>query len=318
MKFRIDTSQNILSQFSAQLASPIVANRLSINGALGKGWMKRFPFPDGLELYHLVSELNHGVEMQAKNPIDSEYLLLNINLANTVQRKKVNNQPLDFQRFLPTGILFYTPQTEVRSSHQAGEKLEVALVQIPRQLFQHYQMEVAQIFDPNAQALLYEDLDQQSENLLRKALQTETIIEAHSYALGFLARMMEKLRRRSLEQNVEKIHPDDLKGLFLAAATLRNPLAAKVPNLDELARMAGMGKTKFKQSFKQVFGQAPGQYHLSLKMEYARQILQSGQKTPTEIAYELGYSHPSKFTQAYKKQFGQVPSASTDLSDSQG
>jgi len=94
----------------------------------------------------------------------------------------------------------------------------------------------------------------------------------------------------------------------MAAAHLRNPLASTVPSLAELAETARMGITKFKTTFKQVFGTPPIQYHRKIKLEYARQELTTQRKTATELSYELGYSHPSKFTTAYKKQFGVVPS----------
>ena len=72
-----------------------------------------------------------------------------------------------------------------------------------------------------------------------------------------------------------------------------------------------MGATKFKSSFKQVFGCAPMQYRNKIRLEYARDEINSHGRSPTEISYLLGYSHPSNFTAAYKKYFGEVPSANT-------
>jgi AraC-like DNA-binding protein len=44
-------------------------------------------------------------------------------------------------------------------------------------------------------------------------------------------------------------------------------------------------------------------------MEYARNELKMGYKSPVELSHELEYSHPSNFTAAYKKYFKIVPSA---------
>ena len=70
-----------------------------------------------------------------------------------------------------------------------------------------------------------------------------------------------------------------------------------------------MGTTKFKVLFKQLFGNAPRQYRNKIRMEYAREELVARRKTPTEMSHELGYSHPSNFTIAYKKYFDKLPSA---------
>jgi len=50
------------------------------------------------------------------------------------------------------------------------------------------------------------------------------------------------------------------------------------------------------------------QYHHKIRMEYAKSSIVQKHKTSSEIAYELGYAHPSKFTRAFKNYFGEVPS----------
>ena len=51
------------------------------------------------------------------------------------------------------------------------------------------------------------------------------------------------------------------------------------------------------------------QFHFNIKMEYARNELKQGRKTPVELSHELEYSHPSNFTSAYKNYFNVVPSS---------
>lgn len=70
-----------------------------------------------------------------------------------------------------------------------------------------------------------------------------------------------------------------------------------------------MGVTKFKESFKLVFGLAPLQYRNRIRMEYAREELMHQRKTASELSYELGYAHPSNFTATFKQYFGKLPSA---------
>jgi AraC-like DNA-binding protein len=119
----------------------------------------------------------------------------------------------------------------------------------------------------------------------------------------------EKLRNHSKLNTRKGIHSEDVGNLFVAAAHLRNPLSASTPDLKELAGIAKMSLTKFKTSFRHVFGSAPIAYRHRIRMQYAREQLMTGTKAPTELSYELGYAHPSNFTAAYKKHFSKLPSA---------
>lgn len=126
--------------------------------------------------------------------------------------------------------------------------------------------------------------------------------------LDFLQQFFYKLKSHKKGLSPGKLHPEDLKNLFKISTLLRDPLNNEIPSVAELAKMARMGQSKFKNSFKQVFGLPPIEYHHRVRMEFAAAEIQNNAKTPSEVSYMLGYSHPSNFTKAYKKYFGHLPS----------
>ncbi len=309
MQCTIDVSQNILQQFAHQLQLPVLNHQAQMDAPLGTGLIKAIELPGALELYHFTCTLRQPFSMHSFNPEGSPWLLININLSQVAVQKTVNNQQVNIQKYLPTGMLLYTPQTEVFSSSPVGVPLQIALVRFQRSLLHTYHNQQLQALNQASHALIYEDLDYASETALSKALDSfDHKMAAHAHLLAFLALFVDKLKLRETEAEYEKLHPDDLKGLFVSAAALRNPFAEALPTVKQLATMAGMGSTKYKSCFKQVFGVPPMQYHQKIKMEYARNQLAAKKQTPSELSYALGYSHPSKFTLAYKKQFGQLPS----------
>ncbi|MEM8908312.1 MAG: AraC family transcriptional regulator [Bacteroidota bacterium] len=311
MNLQLDIRKNILQQFAQQLQLPIEGNRLAAHTPSLQGEIGFHVYPNGLEFYHFTFQLHQTFYLTAKNPIDSEWLLLNINLSKNQIEKRVNDQTLTFQKYLPTGILFYTPQTIVSSVSPPGQHFEIVLLRLPKSFFQHYFDQEIPLLTQTDRAILYEDLDYQSEGFLNMAIAqlAQNPLQTHAQLLSFLASCVEKLRQRQRAPQYEHLHPQDLKGLFLAAAHLRNPLIDQTPSIKMLATVAGMGSSKFKATFKQVFGSPPIQYHQKIKMDYAFQQLRTDRKSPSELSYELGYSHPSKFTLAFKKQFGILPSA---------
>ena len=302
----------MLEQFATQLAVEIQEELLSLQRSLGKGQIERSRFPGEVELLHFTFQFNVPQGINSHNPPDTDWVLLNINLSTEAIEKTVNEEVLRIQRYLPSGILFYPPDTTVSSVSLPETPYEIALIRVNKSFLRENMEDGLDLVNALAGTVCYEDLDTSMEAKLRAALGAKNKLRAHAEVLSFLALFFEKLSLRNSDEPVNtQLHPDDLKKLFLAAAHLRNPLVEDLPSLSELASIAGMGMTKFKTSFKQVFGFPPFRYHQKIRMEYAKTALQKGQKSATELSYELGYSHPSKFTLAFKKHFGELPSATT-------
>ena len=308
MQAEIDISQNLLGQFQQQLQLDSSGGKTTLEAPWGKGTIKHLCLIDQLELYHFNFTLNLDFKLHSFNPRNSPWLLLNVNLSQSLVEKTVNSQSVQFHKFLPAGILYYQPGTEVYSSSPANVPFSILLIRFHESLLSQYGLTKP---DSPISSLIYEDLDHKSESLLSKILQSwqHQLMDAHAHTLLFLSIFFQKIKNRT-DGPKELLHPDDIEGLFKASVPLRNPLAQQLPSVENLSKIAGMGTTKFKNTFKQVFGTPPIQYHQKIKMDYARDELLTKRKTPSQLSYELGYSHPSKFTLAYKKQFGEVPSES--------
>lgn len=79
------------------------------------------------------------------------------------------------------------------------------------------------------------------------------------------------------------------------------------PNLSELARKAGLNEYKLKRGFREVFGMSVFGYLATHRLMHARQMLLDTDKTAAEIAFEMGFSSPQHFNNAFKKHFGIPP-----------
>lgn len=79
------------------------------------------------------------------------------------------------------------------------------------------------------------------------------------------------------------------------------------PSLAEVAKAVALNEYKLKKGFKQLFQQTVYGYLTQLRLERAYLLLQEGELTASEIAYQLGYSSPQHFHTAFKKKFGAPP-----------
>ncbi len=82
---------------------------------------------------------------------------------------------------------------------------------------------------------------------------------------------------------------------------------AEPPSLQELADTVGISLKKLKAGFKEIYGDTVFGFLLDYKLEYARQLLDSGSYNVNEVGLRIGYSTSSHFIAAFKKKFGTTP-----------
>lgn len=77
--------------------------------------------------------------------------------------------------------------------------------------------------------------------------------------------------------------------------------------LEEMAFLCNMSLSTFKRKFSDVFGMPPQKWFINKRLQYAYELLQKNDKTPSELYLELGYNNLSSFSTAFSKQFGISP-----------
>jgi len=99
---------------------------------------------------------------------------------------------------------------------------------------------------------------------------------------------------------------DLLRRLDRARAYLHDH-GSRIVRLDELALVAGMSQFHLTRTFRAVYGLPPGAYHRSLRVSRAATELSRGSVTISEAAQRFGFSDPSTFTRAFKREHGLTP-----------
>ncbi len=79
--------------------------------------------------------------------------------------------------------------------------------------------------------------------------------------------------------------------------------------IEELAHRYLINPTTLKTVFKQVYGNSLAAHMKEHRMEKAASLLRETELSVAEIAGQVGYESQSKFTAAFKEQFGQLPTA---------
>ncbi|MCP4119329.1 MAG: helix-turn-helix transcriptional regulator [Desulfobacteraceae bacterium] len=109
-----------------------------------------------------------------------------------------------------------------------------------------------------------------------------------------------------ISANITGLRLDDLERIRKAEHLLNNSLE-NPPSLMDLAMQVGLNKNKLNQGFRQQFGTSVFDHLRILRLERARKLLKSKEKSVTEVAFNVGYKHHGNFTRAFKKHFGTNP-----------
>lgn len=78
--------------------------------------------------------------------------------------------------------------------------------------------------------------------------------------------------------------------------------------MDQLCHVSSLSKFHLYDSFKKAFGKTPHQYINRLKLAKAKELVQYGGLSVSEISDLLGFSDQSVFSKVFKKAYGHPPS----------
>ncbi|WKL52064.1 DJ-1/PfpI family protein [Pseudomonas kielensis] len=79
--------------------------------------------------------------------------------------------------------------------------------------------------------------------------------------------------------------------------------------IDDVARQFGFGVRNFKRRFKEATGSTPIAYLQTLRLEKAKQLLESTRMTLDSITYAVGYADGNSFRRLFQQRVGLLPAA---------
>jgi AraC-like DNA-binding protein len=78
-------------------------------------------------------------------------------------------------------------------------------------------------------------------------------------------------------------------------------------SLEEYARLCGRSLSTFKNDFSDLFKTSPGKWLIEKRLEYGKFLLETTDKSISEIAFESGFKNQSHFTRSFKESYDNSP-----------
>ena len=173
---------------------------------------------------------------------------------------------------------------------------------------------LAEFFDsPNTYLILDETnvlYETMCDDMMRLAHESvdENIDEIVQITYEVLFNFIKKLNTEIISENHFKLNDTDRKNIQRAEQFLNDNLFGDFPGIEQIALKVGISPTKLKSDFKSMHNTSLYQYFSAQQMQVAHELLLQKRYTIKEIAGLLGYENASKFSSAFKKISGVVPS----------
>lgn len=139
----------------------------------------------------------------------------------------------------------------------------------------------------------------------------EAILCYHRFSFSFgafKALLYGLLTRIAMQHQMEALYSREY---FPIAPAIRHLLTNPCGDTDvaALAEMCHVSESCFRNLFKQYSGKTPSKYCLDNRMFRARQLLESGLYSVTEVAAMVGYRDAGYFSKVFKRENGVLPGA---------
>ncbi|MEL6134845.1 MAG: DNA-binding response regulator, partial [Bacteroidota bacterium] len=130
-----------------------------------------------------------------------------------------------------------------------------------------------------------------------------------------LTELQQRLRDQYAEKGKEMTSNDDPR-VAIKDKLLLQVYDFVIDNLDDtdldmprLCRAIGMSRSQIFRKVKALTGQPPSSFIRSVRLQKAKQLLQSKDLTISEIAYDVGFTSLNYFSAAFHDEFGVRPSS---------
>ena len=135
-------------------------------------------------------------------------------------------------------------------------------------------------------------------------LQKFPAIHIKTKSLWLMNEFLNSFMLEDTPENQRSIHHESIK---MVEKQLRNYLNDSLPKIETLAASVNMSPSTLQRHFKIVYGKNIYNYYLEQKFMLGKELIESGSKSVSEVAYALGYQKINSFSKIFKKIFGILP-----------
>ncbi|WP_153796609.1 helix-turn-helix domain-containing protein [Foetidibacter luteolus] len=307
-------------QIAPQLCAEYNACELAFDNEIGKGNFYKVDIEPGLRARKIEVTFNKPVKFLRNSTAHPGYYILLSNLSEQCLETTTQEKTVKLGYNTENGLYFSSPQLSASYNFLPGVAYHLIFIVITSDRLQNFitrqpgaQLDILKtVVDKDHPIYHFECMDAYFMSLLKEMdlqLHAERAnnLLLHAKTLELCYHMLQQVEKRQSKNNLKNIHHADVDRLNEVRQQLMEHYQEPCPTIEQAARNAAMSPTKFKNLFRQMFGQTYYQYYKNIRMYKAKELLQQQKMNVSEVGYMLGYQSLSKFTKAFKDVFSITP-----------
>ncbi|OAV45149.1 AraC family transcriptional regulator [Lewinella sp. 4G2] len=303
----IDISRALREQFIDHFAGVATEEGFLLHNHLVTGTLQDLSFGGKATVLSFKYGIEQAFIFSSVNPVNSESILLNVNLSASEMAKEINGETVVSSVRNDSAMVYYPENTKVRHRLNRGERGENIIIQLHADFLKTFfsEHEIARYLRASSYYSLWLSVHQ--EQLIRQLFIVENKLQSFTKLSAFLETFFKALDKRIDGLAALKVSDDDVARIRISLETHAANGKLFTVKVSELAKAAGMSTTKFNHAFRLLYDRSPKQFLMKVKMDLALEKLKNGTDSIANLSYEIGYADPTKFTRAFKKYFGYAP-----------
>ncbi len=306
---------NWLKSFSSHLLVEPLDNHLQYPESYADGYAKVRNIEEGLSYrlvnYKLNTDFEHRVEPSADfNLIIYFYQFVSANKIHF----EVSDNIIESEAKTYRAVVMTNSRVKQRLVLKKGTEVKGLTIQLSEEWInkeiankngKNYSVlkqnnYLIDLLTAKTQKILYDIFNNHEESQIQMLYITTRVMRLLE---GFL----ESVLKRDIIDSTLSISSKDFESILKIEGLLLENYGEVFPKIEKLARLALMSESKLKKIYKQAFGMGLFEYYQKNKMHKAKELLNTGEYTVSQVGCLLGYHNLSNFSTSFKKEFNRLP-----------
>mgnify|MGYP001942453495 CR=1 FL=1 len=312
---RITTPDIWIKDLAIQTDSKVEGNVLICNSNFADGTIRWDEIQKGFYIAKSDFTLMRDISVVREQTLEDGFYMMKFQINDTSIEHSIDGEIEELGVSKKYGIVFSTPNTTTMIRYKKHTPIKMFTIILSKQWLSENVLCDKQTgfwhntLSSNQSIHVYKPIDQRYISNLEAIYAGGSLI-GHLHALNLLTSILSEFFMEPEQKvviNKTEAQEFDLSSFLDAKENLEYHWQ-EAPHIEEICEDTGLSESQFKKSFKKIFGYSPYKHYLNYRMQRAKELLLTGRYTISEVSYMLGYENLTKFSKAFKKCLGMLPS----------
>jgi AraC-like DNA-binding protein len=309
----LDNPVQWLEKAATQIDATVKNNSLILRGSANEGCARLFTLENGLTMILTDIQSNSSIS-NLRLDLPADYLFVKLYLPD-YHLNSAAKSGSESHLITSPGVLLYNSHLKLRSIFETRQRFKIVSFAMHADWLIHTFPSDSIFIEKRLFEIPLFRFEGVTPAILQSALNLFTLktdgghhlLRMKAIVYDILSHLFSAFDLPAYSNITTLNYQSDIEAVFKIRNELLDTNYTKHLTVDVLAKQAAMSSSKLKKLFRSVFGTSIFKFYQHHRLDYARQLIEGRALAIGEIGLKIGYTNLSKFSHAYKRQFGYLP-----------